>query len=102
MLGAGEAIGLTVLLVLVAGVTAGLWLNILMWIPMLLIGWFVHDEDTAFAVVSLLSMAVATVAAFFVGWKTLDLLWVAAAIAGILVGITSYARPNPAHAGDLG
>lgn len=86
----------TVGLVLIAGATASLWLNVLMWIPMLIIGWTIRDEETAYSVVSLLMMVVAAVAVFFVG-LALDLPWYAALIAGILVGITSYARPNPGH-----
>jgi hypothetical protein len=99
----GAEIGTTIGLVIVAGVTAGFWLNLLMWIPMLVIGWTIRDEQTAFGVVSLLSMLVAAAAVIVVG-LALGLPWYAATIAGVLVGITSYARPNPAHDpyGDFG
>jgi hypothetical protein len=95
-MGAGEAIAWTIGLFLVAATTAGLWLNLLMWIPMLVIGWTVRDEDVAFGIVSTLSMLMAAAAVILVG-LALNLPWYAAAIAGVLVGITSYARPNPAH-----
>src|SRR4051794_12874409 len=93
---AGEAIVKTFLLVLVAGATAGLWLNLVMWIPMLVIGWVAGDDG--YPLVSLLAMLVAAAAVAWFGLEVLDLPVVAAALAGLLVGITSYARPNPARA----
>jgi hypothetical protein len=94
---AGEVVGYTIGLVLVAGVTAGFWLNLIMWIPMLVIG-RMRDEELAFTVVSVLSMAVAAVTVFLVGVLAIGLPWYAGLIAGLLIGMTSYARPNPAHA----
>lgn len=91
----GAAVGATVALVLIAGLTAGLWLNLLMWVPMLLLG-RMRDEEQAFFYVSLLSMAVAATAVFLFGLLVLGLPVVAAIVAGLLVGITSYVRPNPA------
>jgi hypothetical protein len=93
----GEIVGYTIGLVVVAGVTAGFWLNLIMWIPMLVIG-RMRDEALAFTLVSLLSMAAAAVTVFLVGVLAVGLPWYAALIAGLLIGITSYARPNPAHA----
>ncbi len=93
----GEIVGYTVGLVAVAGVTAGFWLNLIMWIPMLAIG-RMRDEELAFTVVSLLSMAVAAVTVFLVGILALELPWYAGLISGLLIGMTSYARPNSAHA----
>lgn len=90
----GAAVAATVLLVLVAGVTAGFWLNLLMWIPMILLGQM-QDEEAAFVIVSMLTMAVATLAVFLFGLLVLGLPWPAAAIAGVLVGITSYTRRAP-------
>lgn len=90
----GAAVGLTIVLVLVAGATAGFWLNIVMWIPMLLLG-RMRDEEQAFVFVSALSMLAAAVVVFVFGRLVMDLPVVAALIAGVLVGITSYARPNP-------
>lgn len=83
----------TIGLIIVAGITAGLWLNLVMWIPMLIIGAFM-DQEEGFALVSLLSMLAAAVTVFLVGNVALDLPWYAAVIAGAVVGITSYARPN--------
>lgn len=91
----GEVVGYTVGLVVVAGITAGFWLNLLMWIPMLIIGGLIDDESVAFPIVSFLAMLVAAATVVVVG-VSLDLPWYAAAIAGLLVGMTSYARPNPA------
>ena len=90
----GEVIGITIALILVAGITAGLWLNLLMWIPMLIIGGR-FDEDAGFLIVSLLSMLVAGATVLLFGILVLDLPWYAAAVAGFLVGNTSFARPNP-------
>ena len=89
----GSAIGITIGLVLIAGLTAGLWLNLLMWIPMLVLG-RMHDEEQAFVWVSTLAMLVGALAVFLFGMLVLSLPWYAAAVAGVLVGITSYARPN--------
>jgi hypothetical protein len=92
----GEVIAYTVALIVIAGITAGLWLNLLMWIPMLLVGAVFHD-DTGFAVVRLLSMLVAGATVLLVGILALDLPWYAASVAGLFIGITSYAQPNAAH-----
>jgi hypothetical protein len=48
----------TVVLIVVAGITAGLWLNLIMWLPMLALG-AMRDTEAAFTIVSLLSMFVA-------------------------------------------
>jgi hypothetical protein len=92
----GGVIAGTIVLIVVAGITAGLWLNLIMWIPMFLLG-MMRDEETAFVIVSTLSMLAAAVTVFLVGALAVGLPWYAAAIAGLFVGITSYARPNPAY-----
>jgi hypothetical protein len=84
----------TIVLIAVAGVTAGLWLNLIMWLPMLALG-SMRDEEAAFAIVSLLSMLVAAGVVLAFGLVVLGLPWYAAAVAGVLIGLTSYARPNP-------
>lgn len=91
----GEVVGYTIALVLVAGVTAGFWLNLIMWIPMLMLG-RIRDEELAYTIVSLTTMLVASATVLLVGLLAIDLPWYSAAIAGLLVGLTSYARPNPA------
>jgi hypothetical protein len=91
----GTGVFVTIMLIVVAGVTAGLWLNLIMWLPMLALG-AMHDEEAAFVIVSLLSMVVAGAVVFAFGLFVLGLPWYAAAIAGLLVGLTSYARPNAA------
>ncbi|MDP9344401.1 MAG: hypothetical protein M3P44_01515 [Actinomycetota bacterium] len=85
----------TIVLIIVAGITAGFWLNLVMWIPMLIVGAFM-DEYSGLPVVTLLSMIVAMAVVFVVGLLALGLPWYAAGIAGVVVGLTSYARPNPA------
>ncbi len=94
----GTAVGTvaaTIVLIIVAGITAGFWLNLVMWIPMLIVGAFM-DEYSGLPVVTLLSMIVAMAVVFVVGLLALGLPWYAAGIAGVVVGLTSYARPNPA------
>ena len=93
----GEIIGYTIALVVVAGLTAGLWLNLVMWIPMVILG-HMQDEELAFTIVSLASMVAAAIVVFLVGALVIGLPWYAAAIAGLLIGLTSYARPNAARA----
>ena len=95
-MGTGEVVGLTIALIFGAGITAGLWLNLLMWIPMLIIGAMFAEYD-GFAIVQGLSMLVAGVTVLIFGMAVLELPWYAAAIAGFFVGLTSYARPNTAH-----
>ncbi len=63
---------------------------------MLVIG-RIQDEEAAFNLVSTIAMIVAAAVVFLVGLLAIGLPWYAAAIAGVLVGVTSYARPNPAH-----
>jgi hypothetical protein len=92
----GEIVAYTIGLVIVAGVTAGFWLNLVMWIPMLVIG-HMKDEELAFTIVALASMAAAALTVFLVGVFAIGLPWYAAAIAGLLIGLTSYARPNEHH-----
>jgi hypothetical protein len=87
---------ITVALIVVAGITAGFWLNLIMWIPMLVIGAFVDTYD-GLGIVMLTSMLVAGAVVFTVGLALLGLPWYAAAIAGLVIGMTSYARPNPAY-----
>ena len=94
-----EAVFKTVLLIAGAGITAGLWLNILMWIPMLVIGWALGDEG--FGLVSLLAMLVAAAAVIVFGLAVLELPVAAAVIAGLVIGLTSYASPNAAPAYDF-
>jgi hypothetical protein len=89
----GTTIAITVALVLLAGLTAGFWLNLLLWVPMLLIGQM-QDEAQALVIVSTLAVVVAAVTVLLFGLLVLDLPWPAAAIAGLLVGLTSYARPS--------
>jgi hypothetical protein len=91
----GSVVVESIALIVVAGITAGLWLNLIIWLPMLALG-AMRDSEAAFMIVSLLSMVVAAGAVFTFGLFVLDLPWYAAAIAGLLVGLTSYARPNPA------
>lgn len=55
-----------------------------------------RDEQAAFAIVSLLAVVVAFAAVFVFGLVVLGLPWYAAATAGLLIGLTSYARPNHA------
>jgi hypothetical protein len=93
----GQTIAYSVALVIGAGLTAGLWLNLVMWIPMLLLG-LMSDEESAFAIVSTLSMLVAAAVVLLFGLLVIGLPWYAAAVAGLVVGMTSYARPNPATA----
>jgi hypothetical protein len=90
----GRVVMETVVLIVVAGITAGLWLNLIMWLPMLALG-AMRDTEAAFTIVSLLSMVVAAAAVLAFGLLVLALPWYAAAIAGVLIGLTSYARPNP-------
>lgn len=97
----GAAVVATIVLVFVAGVTAGFWLSLLMWIPMVLLGQM-QDEEAAFAIVAMLTMAVATLAVFLFGLLVVGLPWPAAAIAGGLVGITSYTRRAPDPYDDFG
>jgi hypothetical protein len=92
----GEIIGYTIGLVVVGGVTAGLWLNLIMWIPMLVVGWTIPDEAEAFFIVSIFTMLVAALTVFVVGFVAVGLPWYAAGIAGLAIGLTSYARPTPA------
>ena len=89
----GRAVAETIALIVIAGITAGLWLNLLLWVPMLALG-TLRDEGAAFTIVSLLAVVVAFPAVFVFGLAILDLPWYAAAIAGLLIGLTSYARPN--------
>jgi hypothetical protein len=95
----GEVIAWTLGLAFVAALTAGLWLNLILWIPMLILG-RMKDQETAFGIVQFTAMVVAALTVFLVGLLAIGLPWYAAAIAGVLVGMTSYARPNPA-ADDL-
>jgi hypothetical protein len=95
-LSTGGVVGSTIVLIVVAGITAGLWLNLLMWIPSLLLG-MMRDEETAYVIVSALTMLIAAGTVFLVGDLAIGLPWYAAVIAGLVVGMTSYARPNPAH-----
>jgi hypothetical protein len=67
-----------------------------MWIPMLLIG-RIRDEETAFSLVWLVSMLAAGATVFLVGTLAIGLPWYAALLAGVIIGLTSYVRPNPAH-----
>jgi hypothetical protein len=90
-------------LILVAAVTAGFWLNLIMWIPMLLIGRFGDDSaGDATALVFLLMQVVGAAAVFLFGLLVIGLPWYAAAIAGLGVGLTSYARPSPGHPENYG
>ncbi|MEI7930988.1 MAG: hypothetical protein WCH97_05680 [Actinomycetes bacterium] len=84
---------LTVLLAVGAAFTAGFWLNILLWIPLQLVSQM-QDQLLAYRVISLLAMAVGTVGVTLFGMILLGLPWFAALIAGVFVGITSYAAPN--------
>lgn len=95
-LSTGEVVGFTTALVIVAGITAGFWLNLIMWIPMLLIG-LIRDEETAFSLVWLVSMLAAGATVFLVGTLVIGLPWYAALVAGVIIGLTSYVRPNPAQ-----
>jgi hypothetical protein len=90
----GEIIGYTIGLVVVAGISAGLWLNLIMWIPMLVVGWTIRDEAEAFFIVSIFTMLFAAVAVFCLGVAAVGLPWYAALIGGLVIGLTSYARPN--------
>lgn len=85
----------TIALIVVAGITAGFWLNLVMWIPMLVIGAFV-DAYSGLGIVMFMSMLVAGAVVFAFGLAVLGLPWYAAGIAGLVIGMTSYARPNPA------
>ena len=95
----GATIGYTIGLVVVAGITAGLWLNLIMWIPMLIVGWTIHDDAEGFFIVSIFTMLVAALTVFVVGFVVIGVPWYAAGIAGLLIGLTSYARPNAGYAG---
>jgi hypothetical protein len=46
--------------------------------------------------VTLMSMVVAAAVVFAVGFAALGRPWYAAAVAALIIGMTSYARPNPA------
>lgn len=93
-MGAGEAIAVATMLVIVAGATAGLWLNLLMWLPLLALEWMVLDS---FVMVQWLGMIVAAAAVASFGVFVLGLPIVAGLAAGSLVGITSYVRPSAAY-----
>jgi len=85
-------VALTIGLAFIAGLTAGLWLNLLMWVPLLFLSQ-IRDEAQAYRVVTLLTMAVAATAVFLFGTLVIGMPWFAAAVSGALVGITSYAQP---------
>jgi hypothetical protein len=85
----------TVMLTVIAAITAGFWLTIVMWLPGNVISAVVRDPYNAFGIMQPLSMIVGAGAVFAFGVVVLGLPWVAAAVAGAIVGMTTYARPNP-------
>lgn len=87
----------TIALILGAAVTAGLWLTLLLWIPGNLVSAFARSNEGEYSAMVLMTLIGAFAAVFLFGIAVLELPWVAAAIAGTLVAVTSYPRRNPAH-----
>lgn len=84
----------TIALALGAAVTAGLWLNLLLWVPLSALNAFVPNPMRQLPYVAALMLAGAFGTVFVVGVFFFGLPWYAAAVAGTVVAATSYPRPN--------
>jgi hypothetical protein len=91
---AGEAIAVAAILIAVAGVTAGFWLNLLLWLPLLTLKWLVLDS---FVVVQSLAMLTAGTAVAVFGVLVLGLPVVAGVAAGLIISVTTYSRPSAVY-----
>jgi energy-coupling factor transporter transmembrane protein EcfT len=90
-------VALTFTLIIVAVMTHGFWGQILIMIASVPVGFLARSYATEFLVMQTLAMGLSGGAVFVVGVVLLNLPWYAALIAGVIVGLTSYVRPNPEH-----
>ena len=95
----GGTIAVTIVLAIVAAITAGLWLAILTWPVGIVVNYSTRNRPrdervrTGTAVMNMATMVLATAAVLIVG-LLIGLPWYAAALAGLFVGMTSYVRPT--------
>ena len=87
----------TIALTIGAALTAGLWLTLVLWIPGNIVSAVARSDEGEYGVMVLLTLAGAFAVVFAFGMFVLGLPWYAAAVAGAIVGVTSYPRPNPEH-----
>jgi hypothetical protein len=85
---------MTVVLIVVAGLTVPLWLWLVTLIPGSIVKAITPSYYAAMIIMQPVVMLLAAATVFSVGFLALSLPWYAALIAGVVIGLTTYAQPD--------